>query len=265
MAIVSRKTVIEGINAIPNYSKDNELAELLLQAKSEYLLRDKLSLFFNERFRESGLFSIREWKNWEGWGIPLDRTVTYLVTNGWNGTIKDLEEMSKKDWDELQSKLPYELREYTWYKKGTAGVDLALFRPVTDGEQKLNNKPFSLESIIEFKCEVLHQLNPNLIDNKNYIKKDIERMKKFKISNDCSCFEVLCLVDFPEGINPIYYPLNNHYKANALNKNQYSISSMTAKLNNTYGSANVHYIPEINGGVYLKTKVDLHFWIIDLN
>jgi len=265
MGLITLETVINGLKAIPTekYSQPNELARLLFQSKTEYLLRDKLDLYFIDNFEAQGLLSIREWKNWEPWGLQLEHTIGYLRTTGREITVKELQ----KEWKNIKNELPEELQDFTWYKKGTAGVDLALFREYTDVDRENGEKrPFQLESVIEFKCEVLHQLNPQLLNNANYLTKDLERMKKFQMATDCSYYQILCLVDFPNGVKPKYYELNNHYKANAENVRGYSIPNMTNKLRDTFlGSYDVYYLsPKETApiGVYLDSQIELHYWII---
>ncbi|WP_339289756.1 hypothetical protein [Paenibacillus sp. FSL E2-0201] len=272
MGLVTLDNIVEGLKAIPTskYCKPNELAALFFQAKSEYLLRDKLDLYFIDQFKENNLISLREWKTWGPWGLKLEHTAMYLLTNGWEGDVetveKTLESMSNKKWEKLinENKIPEELRRFTWMKKGTAGIDLALFRNYSEEERKNGEGyPFKLESLIEFKCEVLHQLNPKLIDNPKYIEKDLERMKTISMKTECSYFQILCLIDFPNGVAPIYYPLNTHFENNYRNRNKYSVDKMTRKLKDKYKDFyKVTYIPKVEVGEYLGTKIELHYWIV---
>lgn len=270
MGVIELDNVIVGLDSISKYSQPNELATLLFQAKSEYLIRDKLDLYFIDKFSGQNLFSMREWKTWGPWGLQLEHTAMYLFTNGWEGDLETLENMlenmSSQQWNSFQDehKLPDELRKFTWVKKGTAGIDLALFSNYSEIERKNGaNYPFKLESLFEFKCEVLHQLNPKLIDNPKYFEKDLERMKTISLKTDCSYFQVLCLVHFPDGVDSSYYSLNNHFEANAENRGKYTISGMTNKLTNTYKNKyKVTYLPASPIGEYLGAKVELHFWVV---
>lgn len=83
------------------------------------------------------------------------------------------------------------------------------------------------------------------------------------MKTECSYFQILCLIDFPNGVAPIYYPLNTHFENNYRNRNKYSVDKMTRKLKDKYKDFyKVTYIPKVEVGEYLGTKIELHYWIV---
>ncbi|SDO03105.1 hypothetical protein SAMN05518871_109150 [Psychrobacillus sp. OK028] len=260
--MISLKNIIDSINAIPWYSTPNELAKLSFQSKTEYLFRDKLDLYFSDRFSQgiSNVFPIREWSSWKEWGIDPVHLELYVKEKGINIRSKDKETRKIEI-----SKLPMEIKDltFTYDLKGTQAIDLALFE-YPKLKPKYGNPPFPLVSLLEFKCEVIYQLTPSLLKKKSYIEKDIQRMKKFQVLYDhITFFEILILVDFPHGINPMWYPLNTHFEEiNNYQKKKPDALNEIKSFINQYFSKDLHieYVT-LSAGIYLNTPVTLHFWI----
>ncbi|MGG3915999.1 hypothetical protein [Rossellomorea vietnamensis] len=93
-------------------------------------------------------------------------------------------------------------------------------------------------------------------------------MKKFMMLYDqISFFEVLVLIDFPNGINPLWYPLNPHFK----NINDFQKKKTNAVLDidnfihQYFGTElRIEHL-SFPAGSYLDTPVTLHFWVFTKN
>ncbi|OZM56882.1 hypothetical protein CIB95_08920 [Lottiidibacillus patelloidae] len=268
--MLTMQHIKDAINSIPTYSLPNELAQLSFQSKSEYLFRDKLSLYFSDQFSQGNtrVFPIREWQISEPWGIPRIHFEVFckklnIDLKILNSKKRELKELRAQEKEKLKN-LPPELRNLCFIHElsSTQAIDLALFE--YPEKRPKNNPIFPLTTLIEFKCEVIYQLTNTTLKSNNYIFADIERMDKFTLIDDrISYFEILVLIDFPLGFDPKWYSLKNHYKQiTEFNKNNpNALNTIDAFIKETFGSSLHIENTTLDVGTYLQTPVKLHFWI----